>query len=68
MKTLELDKDSIKLITQCLQQRIDYLYDTNMVYTDMRKKGIWGDEVVKSYNENVTKINKIKTLIDYLNS
>lgn len=68
MKTLELNKESINLITQCLQQRIDYLSDTNMVYTDMRQKGIWGDDVVKAYNENVTKINKIKTLIDYLNS
>lgn len=68
MKTLELNEDACKLLSQCIKHRIEYIQSNNDCYIEMRSKGIWGNEVVKAYNANITKIGELKTLLDYINS
>lgn len=64
MKTLELTKDTCDILSQCIRHRIDYLHETNRVFMD----GAYDDLVKEKFAQNIVKIGKLKTLLDYINS
>lgn len=68
MKTFELTQDAIDMLCECIRHRIGYLDTINKAYVESRKEEVWCDEIVKTYNKNVTDIVKLQTLLCYLES
>ena len=68
MKTFEFTEEQIKMLAKCIEHRQCYLEETNRVYREMREKKIWGNDIVKYYNDNYEQIVCLQTLLDYINS
>ena len=68
MKTFEFTEEQIKMIAKCIEHRQGYLEEVNRVYREMREKEVWGDDIVKYYNDNSEQIVCLQTLLNYINS
>lgn len=64
MKTFEFTEESCDLLTQCIRHRIDYLHETNRIFMN----GAYDDIVKEKCSQNIVKIGKLKTLLNYINS
>lgn len=68
MKTFEFTEEQIQMLAKCIEHRQGYLEEVNIVYREMREKGVWGDDVVRYYTDNSEKIVRLQTLLNYINS